>query len=745
MSTFRRPRGLPGAPLFFHAGGLAALSAAGLCLSALPSLAQESAEGATELPPVNVVTTTPKAKAAAVKKTAPLSPSGAPQQAAVEAASEAGLPAPGTRSGSLGVPTAAEATADIERTPGAVEVVPDTAYKASTPAVTIKDALDYVPGVFVQPKWGEDSRLSIRGSGLSRNFHLRGIQLFMDGIPINTADGYGDFQEIDPTAYRYIEVFKGANALRFGANALGGAINFVMATGYDADLFGVRVDAGSFGFHKLAASSGGVSGPVDYFMAGTWQEQDGFRDHSDGESVRGSLNVGYRLTEAIETRFYLNANDVDQRIPGSVTKHAALTDPRTAAAGNVLNDYQRNIDTVRIANKTTVRLQPGTVLEVGAFNVDRHLMHPIFQWLDYRYDDYGGFARITDESRIGGFANRTIAGLNIHNGTTDVRQYVNAGGHKGAQTVDAEDTSRNLSAYFENHFYVRSDVALIAGTQFLHATRERDVVFGATPGETEFNIWSPKGGMLWDVTRNWQVFGNISRSAEVPSFGESVASLGISFADVKAQRATTYEIGTRGRTEDFTWDLALYRANIDNELLCFTSNPAMGTCQVGNADETIHQGIELGFGAAVMKSMIAGGADPDKLWLTAAYTLSDFRYDDDPLWGNNEIPGAPRHFVRAELLYKHPSGLYLGPNVEWVPDAYYVDSANSLETEAYAVWGAKIGFDNGGPITAYLEGRNLSDKAYIASSSIATAADGTSALFEPGTGRAIYGGLQVRW
>jgi iron complex outermembrane recepter protein len=35
---------------------------------------------------------------------------------------------------------------------------------------------------------------------LSRNFHLRGVQLYMDGIPINTADGYGDFQEIDPSA-----------------------------------------------------------------------------------------------------------------------------------------------------------------------------------------------------------------------------------------------------------------------------------------------------------------------------------------------------------------------------------------------------------------------------------------------------------------------------------------------------------------------------------------------------------------
>ncbi len=25
---------------------------------------------------------------------------------------------------------------------------------------------------------------------------------------------------------------------------------------------------------------------------------------------------------------------------------------------------------------------------------DRHLMHPIFQWLDYQYEDYGGFGRL---------------------------------------------------------------------------------------------------------------------------------------------------------------------------------------------------------------------------------------------------------------------------------------------------------------------------------------------------------------
>ncbi len=720
-----------------------------VALSAVLSSAALAQNAVTQLPEVTVTTSAPAApkKAAKSASAAPVATAQPATDDSEVLPNEGGLPSPGTRSGSLSVPTTAEATADIQLTPGGVEVVPDKAYKTSTPSVTIKDALDYVPGVWVQPKWGEDSRISIRGSSLSRNFHLRGIQLFMDGIPINTADGYGDFQEIDPTAYRYIEVFKGANAQRFGANSLGGAINFVMPTGYDSDLFGARVDVGSFGFHKLSASSGGVYGAADYFITGTWQEADGFRDHSDGESVRGSMNVGYRLTENVETRFYLNANHVEQRIPGSVTREAALTDPTAAAANNVLNDYQRNIESVRIANKTAIRLAPGTLLELGAFNVDRHLMHPIFQWLDYRYDDYGGFARITDESRIGGYANRLIAGVNLHNGTIDVKQYKNTGGEKDGLLVDADDTAKNFSAYFENYFYVVPEVAVIAGTQFLHATRDRDAHKGTKSGSTEFNIWSPKGGLVWDVTREWQVFGNISRSAEVPSFGESVTAQSIPFTDIKAQRATTYEIGTRGGTEDYRWDLSLYRANIDNELLCFTGNGLPpSTCQVGNADKTIHQGVELGLGLVVMKSLLAHGPDPDKLWLNTAYTFNDFRYDNDVLWGDNELPGAPRHYLRAELLYKHPSGVYFGPNVEWVPDAYFVDSANTFETDAYAIWGAKIGFDNGGPITAYLEGRNLSDEIYIASSSVATNLNGSdAALFEPGTGRAIYGGVQIKW
>src|SRR3546814_12363467 len=80
-----------------------------------------------------------------------------------------------------------QATAEIERTPGAVEVIPDTAFK-NTPVQHIKDILGFAPGVITQPRMGDDARISVRGSGLSRAYGARGISLLLDGVPMNTAE-----------------------------------------------------------------------------------------------------------------------------------------------------------------------------------------------------------------------------------------------------------------------------------------------------------------------------------------------------------------------------------------------------------------------------------------------------------------------------------------------------------------------------------------------------------------------------
>ena len=346
--------------------------------------------------------------------------------------------------------------------------------------------------------------------------------------------------------------YKGANALRFGANSLGGAINFVTPTGRDASAvrrparrrqLRLRARPGQHRRrartvrlvrHRLGAARGRIS-------------------RSQQRSIWNALNAnfGYQLSPDAETRFYVNANSWRQRLPGELTKAAALNSPRAADPEFVRQDQQRNIDSVRLANKTTLRFGATTV-DFGVFSHHRHVDHPIFRYLDYYVYDYGGFARATDDRMIGGFRNRLIAGVNIHNGTIDYEEYVNlTGAVKGAlvaihcgQIAELFGLCRELASSSV------PNVALVAGRQFLHAVRDRQDRFlpnGDQSGRRTYDIFSPKVGVLWDVDPTWQVFGNISRSAEVPTFDANTFATPAS-SNVNAQTATTYEIGTRGRT-----------------------------------------------------------------------------------------------------------------------------------------------------------------------------------------------------
>lgn len=632
----------------------------------------------------------------------------------------------------------AQAVADIQRIAGGVAVVPDTAFK-NGPVQNIKDILGYVPGVITQPRMGDDARISIRGSGLSRNYGGRGVSLFYDGVPLNTSDGLYDLYEIDPSAYRYAEVFKGANALRYGSNALGGAINLVTPTGRDASALDARFDAGSFGYFKGAASTGGVWGTADYFSTLSLSQIDGWRQHSNGDAIRFSGNLGYQVTPDVETRFYLAAASTNQRIPGEITKNQARFTPTMANAFWVFGDQQRNVDSVRISNKTTWKVDTTTV-EFGAFYANRHVDHPIFQYLDYTVDDYGGFIRANDEREIGGMRNRLIVGANLHNGVLDTNQFANlAGAVKGALASSMVDTSTNFSIYAEDSLYVAPDFAFILGMSYLDAARDRRDRFlanGNQSGNKSYGLFSPRFGLLWDVDADWQVFANVSRSAEIPTYDTNPFSTPAN-SNLRAQRATTYEIGTRGHRGNFGWDISLYRSNIKGELQCLATGPA--SCAISNAGNTVHQGVEAGLDWTLPLSALA--AD-DAVTLLAAYTYSDFFFQRDAVFGNNQLAGVPKHFLRAEMLYKHPSGFYAGPNIEWAPGHYFADNANSLTVDPYALVNLKAGYDTGSGWSAYVEGRNLGDTRYISTVAVTGFANAASEIFNPGMGRSVYGGIR---
>lgn len=646
---------------------------------------------------------------------------------------------------SLTVPPEAEAERRLRRAPGNVSLVPAEQFRDRAGTTTLRDMLEFVPGVFAQPKWGEDTRLSIRGSGLARNFHLRGVRLYQDGIPINQADGSGDFQELDPLTFGRVEVLRGANAFALGANSLGGALNFVTPTGRGDPGALLRGEAGSHAFARAQASYGVVADAFDAWSSATGLYQDGFRDHSAGRSRRFNGNLGWRWSPDAESRLYLGYNHIRQQIPGAVPRAQALANPRAAFADNVLNNFQRNIESLRLGTRTAFRPAEGTLIEVGAGFVHRELDHPIFQYIDNRTDDVNLFARATLEGTILGLRNRLVAGVNSAIGVNDANRFLNIGGRPGRLTASSVDRARTNDLHAENSLQVLPGLALIAGVQLgeaYRASRDRFLSDGDQSGAATYRWVNPRFGVLWEATPEAQVFANLSWSTEPPTLADLIPLVPQGgFSRLKAQRAVTLEIGSRGAWGDLAWEVAAYRAWLRDEIQLFSPGP--GQAFALNADRTIHQGIEAALAWTIRRDLFAPG---DRLLLRQAYTFSDFRFDRDPAFGDNELPGAPRHLYRAELRYRHPAGAYVAPNLEWVPQAFYVDNANTLKTDAYAVFGLRAGLDLAeGRLSLFAEARNLGDRRYIASASVTPRALPSQALFEPGFGRSVFAGLQYRF
>ena len=105
------------------------------------------------------------------------------------------------------------------------------------------------------------------------------------------------------------------------------------------------------------------------------------------------------------------------------------------------------------------------------------------------------------------------------------------------------------------------------------------------------------------------------------------------------------------------------------------------------------------------------------------------------------------HFYKAELRYEHPSGFYLGTNVEWNVVKYPVDEANSLFADPYALLGVRVGYRTQKGLQISFEARNLTNRRYAASVEPlgdARSSDDTDS-FNPGNGRAFYGGVSWVW
>ncbi|MES2832077.1 MAG: TonB-dependent receptor [Pseudomonadota bacterium] len=627
----------------------------------------------------------------------------------------------------------------INTTPGGANVVDAEHYKEGRVS-TLPDALQFSPGVFVASRFGaEEARLSIRGSGLQRTFHMRGIQLLQDGVPLNLADGGTDFQAVEPLSARYVEVYRGANALQYGSTTLGGAVNFISQSGLTAPPFSARVEAGSYGYKRAQVSVAGKNESFDWFITGSEFFQKGFRAHARQDTQRASGNLGWRIADSLETRFFFQAVRSDSELPGALTKAELAASPRRADPSAVTGDQHRDFDLYRVSNKTTLRIDQDRRLELGAFYAYKSLFHPIFQVLQQDSDDYGLSSRLISDAKLFGSRNQFIVGATFSQGTLDDDRFRNVGGQPGARTGQSRQHSTNYTVFAENQYYLQPSTALVVGLQAVQAKRrlaDRFFSDGDNGVDSTFRHTSPKIGLRQDVTPDIQIYGNVSGSYEPPTFGELAG--GPNVTPVTAQRARTAELGTRGllRPEwgSLRWDVSFYRAQLKNELLSLNDangNP-LGT---RNADKTLHQGIEAGLEAEV-------GA---RWTVRTAYLLNDFRFDDDRVYGNNRLAGVARQFATAELLYRAGHGFYIGPSVR-IASSTYVDLANTLRAPGYSVYGIKIGQRIDTQLSWFVDARNLTDKNYaVTTGAISDARGLDSRQFFPGDGRSLYAGVQLKY
>jgi len=589
-------------------------------------------------------------------------------------------------------------------------------------AVSLRDALAFSPGIYAQPRFGQEVRISIRGSGIGRGFHMRGLTLLQDGVPINLADDNGDFQELDPLVLDHLEIYRGANALRFGGSTLGGAVNGVTPSGRSAPGLDVRVDGGSFETLRGKIAYGRADDRTDFWLALTGDTSDGDRDHARRHSLRFNGNGTVRIGERVETHFHASAQTIRQELPGALDLRTALHRPRT---GNFAGDQARDVDSLRLQNRTHIELGRA-VVEIGGFANFKDLNHPIFQVIDQNSEDYGLFARVDLAS--GPFEARI--GTTARFGTVKALRSVNIDGRRGARTFEARQKARTVDVYGEAR-YRTGEVSLIAGAVFTHGRREQDQRFPAqVEGIAEFDQLSPRFGLLWEPRSDVQVYANYSRSHELPGFSE-LAQIA-SFVPLAAQRAWTAEAGVRGRFGPAAVDISLYRARIRGELLQFTVGPDI-PASTFNAGRTLHQGIEAGLDLDLAR------------WvrLRQVYQYNDFRFRDDARYGDNRLPVVPRHVYRAEIRIGNER-LNAAPNLEWVPQGAWADYANSLRTDGYALIGLTAEARAGRNITLFLDARNLTGRKAVGDISAVVAATPDSTIFYPVERRAIYGGVRMR-
>ena len=668
------------------------------------------------------------------------------------------------------VVTAAPTTVSELDTPAAVSVVNGDEMRQAAPRVNLSESLGAVPGLQVQNRqnYAQDLQLSIRGFGSRSTYGVRGLRIYVDGIPATMPDGQGQTSNIDIGSVDTIEVLRGPFSALYG-NSSGGVINVTSQTGTQPPTVEASSYYGSFGtWHYGMKATGAVgdgshAGDVDYTVSTNRFTTHGYRDHSGARKNLANARLGVRINDVSKLTLLLNSVDIKANDAGGLTADEWRDNPRQSPRGDQYNTRKNTRQTqagLRYERQLSAQDDLSVMMYAGERETTQFQSIPRAPQL--KPSHAGGVIDLT--SHYQGIDTRLThrgellvpvtltAGLDYENMSERRKGYENfvmvngapQYGEQGALRRNERNLMWNVDPYLQTQWQLTDKLSLDAGVRYSSVWFDSNDYYitpgnGDDSGDASYHKWLPAGSLKYALTDAWNVYLSAGRGFETPTINElsyrADNQSGLNFG-LKPSTNDTVEIGSKTRIGNGLLTAALFQTDTDNEIVVDSSSG--GRTSYKNAGKTRRQGMELGLDQQFGESWRLKAA---WTWLDATYRTN---VCGDASCKGNRIPGIARNMGYASFGYQPEQGWYAGSDIRYMSDIMANDE-NTAKAPSWTVVGLTTGYKwSYGRMDMDLFGRvdNLFDREYVGSVIVN---ESNGRYYEPAPGRNYGIGLNLAW
>lgn len=636
--------------------------------------------------------------------------------------------------------------------------------------VNLSETLKGVPGLQLNNRenYAQDLQISMRGFGARSTFGVRGVRLYVDGIPATMPDGQGQTSNIDLNSLDHIEVLSGPFSSLYG-NSSGGTILTQSREGQGPDSVTLGYSGGSQNKGQtnmvLQGGSENASEP-SYIISSSYFDTDGFRDHSGAHKVLNNAKLTWDLDDGSKINWVNNYVKIAADDPGGLEKKDWKANPKQIDSRIQGFNTRKEIEQFQTGLTWSKPVNDQHELYGMAYWGQREVVQyqsisKFFQSLekhpggviDFDRQFYGADLRWTGKDILQN--TKLIAGVAIDGMTEDRKGYKNFIGStlgvKGELRRDEDNTLWNADPYLQASYNFAPDWTLDAGIRYsnVHFKSEDHYITesnGDNSGKTTYEKLLPSVALSWKIFPELMTYASYAQGFETPTFTEMAypADGSNDVLSLKAAESETYELGLKyaNRFGDFT--AAIFHTSTQDDIVSAVNDNGRSTFR--NADKTLRKGLELSWSKDLWRGLAA----------QASYSYIDATFDADipellddegkvavsRVAAGNYIPGIAKSQAFVSLGWKPENGLSAGVDVRY-SDRIYVNDINSQYAPSYTVAGANVGYNwnvKDLSIKTFARVDNLFNKDY-SGSVIVNESNGR--FYEPAEGRNWSAGLSV--